>query len=98
MGGNHVQKIALVTDSTADLTMDMTVEFNAHVIPLKISFGQQDIMTVNLRRLSLSSLESASEMPGQPFLQSEIFNFISKLLEHYDEIISIHLSSKLSVL
>ena len=98
MGGNHVQKIALVTDSTADLTMDMTVEFNAHVIPLKISFGQQEYYDGELTAAQFyQSLESASEMPRSTLPSvGDFLTLYRNLLEHYDEIISIHLSSKLS--
>lgn len=34
--------IALVTDSTADLTEEMKKECDIHIIPLKVNFGDQE--------------------------------------------------------
>ena len=34
-------KIALITDSTADLTREMQKELNIHVIPLKLRFEDE---------------------------------------------------------
>ena len=37
-----MSKIALVTDSTADLTKEMQKELNVHVIPLKLRFAEEE--------------------------------------------------------
>lgn len=91
-------KIALVTDSTADLTRDMKKKLNVHVIPLKISFGLKEYLDGELTSDQFyKSLESASELPRSSLPSSGDFSRLyQKLLEQHDEIISIHLSSKLS--
>lgn len=91
-------KIALVTDSTADLTRDMKKNLNVHVIPLKISFGLKEYLDGELTSDQFyKSLESASELPRSSLPSSGDFSRLyQKLLEQHDEIISIHLSSKLS--
>ena len=93
-----MKKIALVTDSTADLTAAMKEEFNAFIMPLKIVFGQQEYVDGELtsedfyQRLKTSPDLPRSSQPS-PGDFSELY---SQLLNQYDEIISIHLSSALS--
>ncbi|AFM40079.1 EDD domain protein, DegV family [Desulfosporosinus acidiphilus SJ4] len=93
-----MKRIALVTDSTADLTEEIKKEFDIHVIPLKVSFGKEEFSDEELsseefyRRLSIEK-----ELPKTSQPSPEMFGRLySKLLEEYQEIISIHLSSALS--
>ena len=93
-----MEKIALVTDSTADLTTAMVEDFNAHVIPLKICFGRQEYYDGELTSEEFyQSLEVAPELPcsSQPS-PGDFIALYNKLLKNYDKIISIHLSSALS--
>lgn len=93
-----MKKIALVTDSTSDLTKDMKEEFDAHVIPLKINFGKQEYFDGELASEEFyEKLASAKELPksSQPS-PGDFVELYEKLLEQYDEIISIHLSAALS--
>lgn len=93
-----MEKIALVTDSTADLTTTMQKDFNAHVIPLKICFGQQEYFDGELTPEEFyQSLEVARELPrsSQPS-PGDFIKLYDKLLKQHDKIVSIHLSSALS--
>jgi DegV family protein with EDD domain len=93
-----MKRIALVTDSTADLTEEMKKECDIHVVPLKVNFGVQEYLDEELsseefyRRLAV---EEALPKTSQP--SPEAFgNLYSRLLEEYQEIISVHISSALS--
>ena len=93
-----MEKIALVTDSTADLTMAMQEDFKAHVIPLKICFDQQEYFDGELTSEEFyQSLEVAPELPrsSQPS-PGDFIALYDRLLKKHDKIISIHLSSALS--
>lgn len=94
----NMKKIALVTDSTADLPEELKKEYDIHVIPLKIRFGEQECFDYQItseefyRRLS-----EGKELPqtSQP-APHDFERLYRKLLEDHDEIISIHISSGLS--
>jgi len=93
-----MKKIALVTDSTADLTETIKAECNAHTIPLKVLFGEQEFHDGEITSEEFyQRLERAEELPktSQP-TPEEFFRLYSRLLEEYQEIISIHISSGLS--
>ncbi len=90
--------IALVTDSTADLTTEMKNKFGVHVIPLKINFGGQSYFDGELTSEEFyQKLSSAKELPqsSQPS-PGDFIALYEKLLNQYEEIISIHLSTALS--
>ena len=93
-----MEKIALVTDSTADLNMDMQKTFKAHVIPLKIHFGQKEYFDGELGPDEFyQKLETALELPrsSQPS-PGDFMALYDRLLKKFDTIISIHLASALS--
>lgn len=93
-----MKKIALVTDSTADLTKECKDECNTYVIPLKVLFGEQEFSDGELSSEEFyQRLEKAEDLPktSQPSPE-DFFGLYSKLLEEYQEIISIHISSGLS--
>jgi len=93
-----MKKIALVTDSTADLTEAIKAECNAHTIPLKVLFSEQEFHDGEITSEEFyQRLERAEELPktSQP-TPEEFFRLYSRLLEEYQEIISIHISSGLS--
>ncbi|HBR34469.1 MAG TPA: DegV family protein, partial [Firmicutes bacterium] len=93
-----MKKIALVTDSTADLTPELKVKLNVHVIPLKVRFSQDEFRDGELtpaefyHRLANSEKLPQSSQPSP----SEFEELYRKLLTDHDAIISIHLSSGLS--
>lgn len=93
-----MKKIALVTDSTADLTQDLIRENDIHVIPLKVRFGAQEYSDEQITSEEFyRRLEAEEELPktSQP-TPEEFFSLYRRLLKDYQEIISIHLSSGLS--
>lgn len=93
-----MKKIALVTDSTADLTAEMKKEFNVYTIPLKVRFGQTEYKDGELtseefyHRLAMEgNLPQTSQPSPEDFRQ-----LYQELLTDHDAILSIHLSSALS--
>ncbi len=91
-------KIALITDSTADLTREMQKELNIHVIPLKLRFEDEEFKDSEItseefytRLAASNSLPKTSQPSPDDFIR-----FYQPLLEENDEILSIHLSSGLS--
>ena len=93
-----MNKIALVTDSTADLTEDIRKEYDVHVIPLKVRFGDQEYFDYEITSEEFyRRLAAEKELPktSQPSPE-DFINLYRNLLRDYREIISIHLSSGLS--
>ena len=93
-----MKKIALVTDGTADLTDEIIKDYDIHVVPLKVRFGNQEYSGSELtceefyRRLA-----SEEELPKTSQPSPEEFGCLYiKLLEDYQEVISVHVSSALS--
>ena len=93
-----MKKIALVTDSTADLTAEIIKECDIHIIPLKVRFGEQEYSDEELtseefyRRLQANVVLPKTSQPTP----EEFGCLYSKLLEEYHEVISVHISSALS--
>lgn len=93
-----MKRIALVTDSTADLPAEIIKECDIHVIPLKVRFGEQEYLDGELtseefyRRLEADVVLPKTSQPTP----EEFSSLYSKLLEEYHEVISIHISSALS--
>lgn len=93
-----MKRIALVTDSTADLTEEIIKDFDIHVIPLKIRFGEQEYSDGELKSEEFyQRLMEGKILPktSQP-TPEEFSRLYSKLLEEYQEVISVHISSALS--
>lgn len=93
-----MRRIALVTDSTADLTQEVKEECDIHIIPLKVRFGEAEYSDEELTSEEFyRHLVNEKELPktSQPSPE-EFGRLYSKLLEEYQEIISVHLSSALS--
>lgn len=93
-----MKKIALVTDSTADLTPLMKQESDAHIIPLKVRLGEEEYLDTEFgadqfyqRLATLKDLPKTSQPSPEEFQ-----TLYRRLLQDYQEIISIHLSSGLS--
>lgn len=93
-----MNRIALVTDSTSDLTKDMQAEFGAHIVRLKVVFGEQvyydgDLSAVDFYFRLLQAQNPPSTPPPDP---EDFVSLYNSLLEQHDEVISIHLSEGLS--
>ncbi len=92
-------KIALVTDSACDLPQQFIDEFQIHVIPFHISFGESlflDRITITPEQF-YTLLQTHKEHPksSQPTRKSvqDLFAFLSS---HYESLIVINISDKLS--
>lgn len=93
-----LKKIALVTDSTADLSKDILEEHDIHVIPLKVRFGHREYLAHEMESEEFYHLLSeAEELPQTSQPTPEDFDQLYReLLKDYEEIVSIHISSGLS--
>lgn len=93
-----MKRIALVTDSTADLTEELKNQCKVHSIPLKVRFGSEEYLDTEISNQEFyQRLTKEKELPktSQPSPE-EFTSLYRKLLDDYQEIISIHLSSGLS--
>lgn len=93
-----MKRIALVTDSTTDLTRDMQAEFGVHAVKLKVVFGEKTFLDGELSGVEFFlHLLQFHGTPGTPPPEEEDFAAVYKgLLDNHDEIISIHLSEAMS--
>jgi DegV family protein with EDD domain len=92
-------KIALVTDSACDLPQEIIDEYQIHVIPFNLSFGDSlflDKVTITPEQF-YTLLKTHKEHPksSQPSLKT-VQNLFSFLASHYDSIIAVNISDKLS--
>lgn len=93
-----MKRIAVVTDSTADFPEELKRKYDTNIIPLKVLFGEQEFLDGELSSEEFyQRLEKTAELPktSQPSPE-DFIHLYSKLLEEYQEIISIHISSGLS--
>ena len=92
-------KIALVTDSTCDLSQDLIDFYQINVIPLNLYFGDNqylDKVTIQPNQF-YNLLKTHSEFPKTSQINEQTFtNLYSLLASHYDAIIAVHLSSQFS--
>lgn len=94
-----MERISIVTDSTADLPPDLLAEYDITVVPLKIYFGQEEYregvdITADefYKKLRSSSHHPKTSQPSP----AEFVSCYEVLSKKSDRIISIHLSSRLS--
>ena len=91
--------IALVTDSTCDLSQELIDFYQINVVPLNLNFGENhylDKITIQPNQF-YDLLESNTEFPKTSQINEHTFsNLYSQLASHYDAIISIHLTSQFS--
>ncbi|WP_020060704.1 DegV family protein [Bacillus sp. 123MFChir2] len=94
-----MQKIKIVTDSTADLSPDVIEKYDIHVIPLSISVNGQTY----LDRVDLQPDEFIEEMQKSEVLPKTSQPAVGSFVELYDrlgedgsQVLSIHLTNGLS--
>ena len=92
-------KIAIITDSTADVPLSIQQELNIQVIPLNVIFGDKiykdgvDITSkAFFEMLATSAVHPSTSQPSP----GEFVELYEKVLKDYDAIISVHISSGLS--
>jgi len=92
-------KIALVTDSTCDLSQELIDKYQINMLPININFGENhylDKVTIQPEQF-YRLLDESPEYPTSSQVNETAFiNLYSHLASHYDSIIAIHLSDKLS--
>lgn len=91
--------IALVTDSTCDLSQELIDFYQINVVPLNINFGDNhylDKITIQPEQF-YDLLANSVHFPKTSQINERTFtNLYSHLASHYDAIISIHLTSQFS--
>jgi DegV family protein with EDD domain len=91
--------IALVTDSTCDLGQELIDKYQVNLLPVNISFGDNhylDKVTIRPEQF-YRLLDESPEYPKSSQVNDASFvNLYSHLASHYDSVIAVHLSDKLS--
>jgi len=92
-------KIALVTDSTCDLPAAIMDQYQVHMLPMNINFGEShylDKITLQPDQF-YTLLNQHDEFPRTAQVNEKAFsNLYSQLAANYDSIIAIHLTEKFS--
>lgn len=94
-----MKKIKIVTDSTSDIPKEIAEKHDITVLPLTIHFEEKEFRDwIDIKPFEFFDLMRKSEkLPTTSMVNpSEFSQAYEKLLEEYDEIISIHLSSHAS--
>jgi DegV family protein with EDD domain len=96
---NRKWKIALVTDSTCDLSQELIDFYQINVVPINVNFGDNhylDKVTIQPDQF-YDLLETNPEFPKTSQINEQAFtNLYSHLASHYDAIIAIHLTGQFS--
>ena len=96
---NRKWKIAVVTDSTCDLSQDLIDKYQINMLPININFGENhylDKITIHPEQF-YTLLKENFHYPKSAQVNEKAFtNVYSHLASHYDSIIAIHVSDKLS--
>ncbi len=96
---NRKWNIALVTDSTCDLSRELIDRYQLHVLPLNLNFGEShylDKVTITPDEF-YDLLDSNPDFPRTSLINERTFtNLYSQLATHYDAVIAIHLSGHFS--
>ena len=92
-------KIALVTDSTCDLAQDIIDHYQINMLPINVNFGENhylDKITIQPEQFYTMLKENKDYPKSSQVNEKSFINLYSHLASHYDSIIAIHLSDKLS--
>jgi DegV family protein with EDD domain len=96
---NRKWKIALVTDSTCDLAQDLIDNYQINMLPININFGENhylDKVTIQPEQFYTLLKENTDYPKSSQVNEKSFINLYSHLASHYDSVIAIHLSDKLS--
>ena len=92
-------RVQIVTDSTADLSEDVARQLGIHVVPLTLKIGKESLrdgVDIDTARF-LKKLKTAKNAPTTAAPPAKAFEDVyAQILREHDEILSIHISSKLS--
>lgn len=96
---NRKWNIALVTDSACDLDQELFERYQINMVPININFGENhylDKITIQPEQF-YSMLDDCAEYPKTAQVNENTFiNLYSHLASHYDSIIAVNISDKLS--
>lgn len=95
----HPQKIALLTDSCADISPQLAQEYGIFIVPLRIRCADGEYLDgVNIRNEDVYARLRAGEMPQTSLPTGEDLEkvFLEIVAKGYDAVIAIMLSSGLS--
>ncbi len=96
---NRKWKIALVTDSTCDLSTELIDQYQINMLPININFGDNrylDKVTIQPEHF-YNLLDTSKDFPKTAQVNEKAFiNLYSHLASHYDSIIAVHLTDKFS--
>jgi DegV family protein with EDD domain len=95
-----MQRVAIVTDSTADFPVEYIEKYNITVVPLSVIFEETAYIdngidiTINefYRKLKISKKLPTTAQPTP----ADFTNVYKRLLKDYESIISVHISKKMS--
>ena len=91
--------IALVTDSTCDLSQELIDYYQINVVPINLNFGDNhylDKVTIQPDQF-YNLLQTRAEFPKTSQINEQTFtNLYSHLASYYDAIIAVHLTSQFS--
>ena len=96
---NRKWKIALVTDSTCDLAQEIIDNYQINILPINVNFGENsylDKVTIQPEQFYTLLKENKDYPKSSQVNEKSFINIYSHLASHYDSIIAIHLSEKLS--
>jgi len=91
--------IGIITDSTCDLNQKLIEKYNIEVIPLSVHFGEKEFKDgVDINPKSFfKKLNKNKELPHTSRPAPAVFmKKYKKMLEKYDHLLSIHISTALS--
>jgi len=96
---NRKWKIALVTDSTCDVGQDIIDNYQINMLPININFGENhylDKITIQPEQFYTLLKENKETPKSSQVNEKSFINLYSHLASHYDSVVAIHLSDKLS--
>jgi hypothetical protein len=98
-GNGVVPKIALVTDSSCDLTPEYLIRHNIQMVPVQLAFGKQtyiDKITITPKEFYRILAESEHYPKTSQPTPGDYLKTYDELWGHYEQAVSIHLSGALS--
>lgn len=91
-------KIAISAESTIDLPKDILKEYDIHTIPFQVMLGDQEFKDGEIKTTEIFEFVNKNKiLPKTSAINSlQYKDYFSNLLNHYDYVIHICLSSKIS--
>jgi DegV family protein with EDD domain len=95
-----MSRIAVVTDSAANIPAELLQEYGIHVVPLEIRFGRKLFLdgidiTANEFYSMLREVKDKPPTTSQPPV-GKFYELYERLIGKFDAIVSVHVSGKLS--